>query len=198
MAWKPDYITAAELKAFVRVTDALDDALIPHAIAASSRAIDRHTNRQFGLVAAPELRRYKARWNRRRCRWVIEIDDLMTAAGLVVATATGTITEYDLEPSNAAAEGKPWTRLAIRSANTVTIKGEDSEMQCTGQWGWSAFPGAVREAALLQGSRLAARRDSPFGIAGSPQQGSELRLLARVDPDVAVSLTDYVRPRRVG
>ena len=50
-----------------------------------------------------------------------------------------------------------------------------------------------QEATLLQASRLAARRDSPFGVAGSPDAGSEMRLLARVDPDVAVALEPYRR-----
>lgn len=198
MAWKPDYITAAELKSFVRVGDDVDAAQMALAITAASRAVDRHTNRQFGLVAAPELRRYTARWNRRRCRWVVDVDDLMTSVGLVLATDAGTITDYDLEPANAAAEGRPWTRIVIRSTNTIAIKGEDSEMQATGKWGWTAFPDAVKESTTLQSSRFLARRESPYGVAGSPQLGSELRLLARVDPDVAVALVDYVRPRRVG
>jgi len=51
----------------------------------------------------------------------------------------------------------------------------------------------VHEACLLQSSRIAARRDSPFGVAGSPETGSELRLLDRVDPDVAVTLSRYRR-----
>jgi len=60
-------------------------------------------------------------------------------------------------------------------------------------WGWSAVPVPVKEATYLQASRFHSRRDSPYGIAGSPDQGSELRLLSRVDPDVAVSLSDFVR-----
>jgi hypothetical protein len=46
---------------------------------------------------------------------------------------------------------------------------------------------------LLQASRLDFRRVAPAGVAGSPETGSEVRLLARVDPDVAVSLKDYIR-----
>jgi hypothetical protein len=60
-------------------------------------------------------------------------------------------------------------------------------------WGWDAVPDAVKEATLLQGSRLDFRRVAPAGVAGSPETGSEVRLLARVDPDVAVSLKDFIR-----
>lgn len=197
MAWQPDYITSAELIAFAR-TDSADDAEAETIVTTVSRAIDRHCSlgtirRQFGQVAAPEPRRYTARWSRRYCRWVVEIDDLMTSVGLVVATDAATITEFDLEPANAAAEGRPWTRLLLRRSNSVAVTGERNEILATGRWGWNAFPVAVKMAAKFQGNRWLHRRDSPFGIAGSPQQGSELRLLDRVDPDVAVSLTPYVR-----
>jgi hypothetical protein len=57
-------------------------------------------------------------------------------------------------------------------------------------------PSAVKLATRLQASRFMARRDSPYGVAGSPDAGSEIRLLSRVDPDVAVALRGFSRPRR--
>ena len=62
------------------------------------------------------------------------------------------------------------------------------ELAITGLWGWPAVPTSVKVATLLQASRFAIRRDSPYGIAGSPSEGSELRLLAAVDPDVKVAI----------
>jgi len=56
-------------------------------------------------------------------------------------------------------------------------------------------PTTVKQATLLQASRVFARREAPFGVAGSPDMGSELRLLEKVDPDVAVMLVPYVRNR---
>jgi hypothetical protein len=50
-------------------------------------------------------------------------------------------------------------------------------------------------AARIQAGRFSIRQESLYGVAGSPAAGSELRLLARVDPDVGVSLANYVRPR---
>ncbi|NIL59971.1 phage gp6-like head-tail connector protein, partial [Salinispora arenicola] len=67
------------------------------------------------------------------------------------------------------------------------------ELTITAPWGWPAIPTAVVLATQLQASRLLTRRDSPYGVAGSPQDGSEMRLLARVDPDVEVVLRPYVR-----
>lgn len=196
--WAPDYITTAELKAALRIDDNADDAELAAYITAASRSIDQHCNRQFGVVAAPEQRWYTARPNFRRGLWVVDVDDLMSTIGLTVLVDTTAVTKYTLEPRNAAAEGKPWTRLVFATDAEKQPDGSAGQVAATAPWGWTAFPVAVKQAAKLQGSRFAARRDSPYGIAGSPSQGSELRLLARVDPDVAVSLAGLVRPRKVG
>ena len=101
-------------------------------------------------------------------------------------------------PRNAAAESRPWTRLAVARASSVQPTGYEPELVGTASWGWSAVPTAVKLAGRLQVSRFHTRRDSPYGVAGAPDQGTQLPLLARLDPDVAVSLTDYVRPRGTG
>ena len=51
------------------------------------------------------------------------------------------------------------------------------------------------EARRADGARVDAihRKGSPYGIAGSPDLGSELRLLAKLDADVAVLLRSFVR-----
>lgn len=193
MAWAPTYATAADLKAFVRIDDTLDDTQVDLAVEAASRAVDEHCGRQFGLVDAPEARRYTplpVRSRRRRTAWVVPIDDLMTEDGLEVATEAGVITSYRLRPANGPATGAPWTELLIEG---VYLHGDDDEVEVTATWGWSQVPTAVKQATLLQASRLLSRRNSPYGVAGSPELGSELRLLAKVDPDVAVTLGPYVR-----
>jgi hypothetical protein len=203
MAWAPDYCTAAELKAFVRITDSADDAQVALAIAAASRAVDRATGRQFGLVASVEARYYTPRYDALRSRWSVPIDDLMTIAGLLAAfdeagdgTYSAAITDYVLRPVNAAPRSRPWTELAVRSTSGTQPTNADACVRVTARWGWSAVPDAVKEATLLQASRFLVRRDSPYGVAGSPEAGSELRLLAAVDPDVAVALRDYRRGAR--
>lgn len=193
MAWAPDYITSAELKSFVGIDGTADDAQVAVAVTAASRAIDTHTHRQFGAVAAAEERFYTAKWDRRLWRWVVEVDDFMTTTNMVVSVDAGTITAFTKEPVNAAAKGRPWEQLVIDTDSSIVPTTERHGVSVTAIWGWSAVPSAVKQATYLQASRFLARRDSPFGIAGSPELGSELRLLARVDPDVAVSLTSYVR-----
>jgi hypothetical protein len=122
---------------------------------------------------------------------MVEVDDLQTTTGLVVEIDGTATTDYTLEPRNAVAKGKAWTRIVF--GTTLSPTGAVDEIAATASWGWAAVPSAVKLATRLQASRFGVRRDSPYGIAGSPQTGSELRLLARLDPDVAVSLGDYIR-----
>lgn len=194
MAWAPDYITLAVGKAFVRVDDAVDDAQVAVAITTASRAVDHHCNRQFGLVAAPETRYYRAWYHYERRRWVVTVDDIQTAVGLVVTADGAAVTDYVLEPRNAIAEGKAYTGLVFGTGVSLV----DDDVTAVGLWGWASVPVPVVQATELQTSRLLARRDSPYGVAGSPASGTEVRLTARLDPDVAVSLRGWTRPRKVG
>jgi len=193
MAWAPDYVTSNELKAYLRITDTDDDAQIGLAIAAASRAVDTHCGRQFGSVTPIEERFYTARWDRRRRRWLAEIDDIMTTVSLTVEAGGWAITEYQLEPSNAEFKGRPWTHLVVDPSSAVFPTGETDALAVTGTWGWAAVPSTIKQATLMQGSRFFARRNSPYGVAGSPDDGSEMRLLSRVDPDVGVALSPYKR-----
>lgn len=208
MAWQPDYCTVDEFAAYATIPDDADDTQIGQAVAAASRAVDRTASpegwRQFGLVAAPEARYYTARWSLERGTWLVPIDDLMTVTGLVVefdSAADGTyadaITAHRLLPVNAAPKGRPWTCLEVLSSSDVTPDCTADAVRVTARWGWTDVPDPVVQATMLQASRLLARRNAPFGIAGSPESGSEMRLLARVDPDVAVSLVDFRRRKLV-
>lgn len=207
MAWAPNYCADTDLADYARIPDTDDDVQIGLAISAASRSIDRLCRRQFGKVDVAEARVYTPRWSWRLGLWVAPIDDLMTTTGLVVkldtagdgtyatTIASGT---YQLRPRNAAAKGEPWTEIAFLDTAAGTPTGLDSEVEITAPWGWTAFPDTVVQATLLQSSRFFKRRGAPFGIAGSPETGSEMRLLAKVDPDVAVMLEDYrkkARPR---
>jgi hypothetical protein len=202
MAWDTTYASLADLKSYLKVgsaahelDDQFDDALV-----ASSRAIDQSTNRQFGLVAANENRVYTAEWDRPRCQWVIEIDDLMTSTGLTVNVDDDddqvydqAITSYRLYPFNAPANSRPWTKILVKSDSTIEPNTDEGAVQVYAKYGWTTVPDTIKAACLLQASRLVARMDAPFGVAGSPDVGSEMRLLARLDPDVAVMVSRYKR-----
>jgi hypothetical protein len=206
MAWAPDYCTVAELGAFVRAGTpagaSSEETTYELAIAAASRAVDRHCGRQFGLIAAPEARYFTAQWHTRLARWVVPVEDVMTTTGLLIAydedldeTFGSSITDYVMQPRNNAAVSLPWSMIAVSTESTTQPCGYADAVRVTARWGWTAVPDPVKQATLMQASRLLSRRDSPFGIAGSPEAGSELRLQEKVDPDVKVVLRTFQRVR---
>jgi hypothetical protein len=194
VTWKPDYVTAAELKSYLRITDTADDTLVALWVTTASRNVDDFCGRQFGKVASAEDRYYPTFYDRPEGAWFAELDDVQDTTGLTfadengtaVTVATTTADGYTLLPRNAAAKGKPYERVKLTGWT-------GGELTAHGLWGWTAAPSAVKTGMFLQGGRLAARRDSPFGISGSPQQQGEIRLLAQLDPDFRTSLKPFVR-----
>lgn len=196
MAWEPAYCTASELAAYAQIPDSGDDVELGLAAEAASRAIDHCCARQFGLLASVEARVLVAEWKPRVGAYHVRIPDLMTATGLVVTVSGAAVTAgvgYELLPRDAAERGRPWERIATLAATAPTLGVGDYTVTVTGRWGWTAVPDTVKQATLLQAARFHKRRQAPFGVAGSPEMGSEIRLLAKVDPDVEAMLRRYRR-----
>jgi hypothetical protein len=197
MAWAPLYATPAELESWIQVGSVSTFEMI-NAVETASRSVDRITNRQFGLVDAPEDRYYTAFYDRKLCRWVIEIDDLMTVTGLVITAASTegvydqVITAHRLEPANAAANGRPWTHIVVANTSAVSPTKLHDGVKVTAKYGWSAVPHAVKQATLIQAARLFARRHAPFGLVGNPEVG-EMRLLEKLDVDLVTSVKPFQR-----
>jgi hypothetical protein len=200
VAWKPDYIDTAALKLYLEIGDAVDDVQLATWCTASSRAIDDRCNRQFGQEAAPVARTYRRApvYNPETGLYELDIDDVQTAVGALVNGVAYASSGAVLLPDNAPADGVPWTRLGFSACPTLSYPGAPVANTLTMRWGWTAIPSQVVGAAKLQANRWNARRRSPYGIAGSPDQNSEVRLLARLDPDVATVLAGLSRRRRVG
>lgn len=182
MTWKPDYCSSTELKDYLNIQNNADDAFIAIWITTVSRNVDDLCGRQFGKVATAEDRYYPTFYDRPQAAWFAEVDDLQDVTGLTLSNENGdSTTDYVLLPRNAAANGKPYERVKLPSWSGGELTGH-------GLWGWSAQPAAVKTGMFLQGARLAKRRESPFGISGSPSEQGEIRLLAQLDPDFRTSL----------
>lgn len=199
MAWKPDYVTVADAKAYLRIADTVDDAQLALWVTAASRAVDKRCNRQFGLATAAVARTYRRppNYNPVSGLWELEVDDLMVTPTLV-GTGAWASAGWTLLPDSAALEGIPWQRIGTTSQPVMVSPGAPYPVLVTAQWGWTTVPAQVQTAVLLQVARWYARRDSPLGVAGSPDLGSEIRLLARLDPDVSTTLAGLSRRRAVG
>lgn len=187
MGWAPDYVTATQLKDYLNIQHDDADLFLANWATAVSRNVDDYCGRQFGQVATAETRTYKPVWDRNECKTYLEIDDIQDITGLAVTDEDAVaITDYSLEPLNAIKKGRVYTRILLPTYYT-------SNVTILGKWGWNTVPAAIPTSAFIQGARLNARRHSPFGVAGSPTEGSEIRLLAQLDPDFKTTLKPYVR-----
>lgn len=188
------YATLAELKVFIGIPDTVDDATLQVALDASQEQVDAFTGRRFSPDGSAVVRYYGAINNQ-----TVHIDPLATTTDLAVAVdqdGDGTFedtfvldVDYRLAPFNAPATAKPWTSMRVITGNTFPEG--NRRVRVTARWGFSAVPSSVKQATLIQASRLWKRKDSPFGVAGSPEMGNELRLLAALDPDVQALLRPY-------
>lgn len=196
MGWAPPYATAAELAHFMGDAVATDDAELTLAIESASRSVDRITGWQFGSLDAPESRLFTARYDTYRRRWVIDVDDFATTDAMTVETVSP---QYDQPllawlpaPVNAVVADGVWTQLVIDSGSPVVLTAAEHGVRVTATWGWPDVPPTIKLATLIQASRLFARRHAPFGVAGNPEVG-QLRLLERLDPDVAIRVRPFAR-----
>lgn len=189
MALTNCYATLAEIKAALAIEDTNDDTALEAAITAASRMIDDYTGRFFykdGTVGSPVIR-YFSTPDFYNC----QIDDIVSISEIAIDTnfdqTYGVVfatSDYLVEPVNAPRKGWPYTRL-LASGAYVFPAYIPQGVRVTGVWGWSAVPSEISMATLIQASRLFARKQSPFGIAGAPDMGV-VRLSSRLDADVEV------------
>lgn len=196
MSWKPAYASLTQMRDWLRlreIENTDDDALLRIKLNAASRAVDGTCGgRQFGKDDAPKTRECGAlRWSRTFAAYTAEIPDLMDTTDLVF-TLDGvelTADQFKLCPRTAPSDERPYTYVKI-----LTTPTGDGELDGLASWGWNApWPDEITESTMLQASRLNIRRDSPYGIAGGADGGGELRLLARLDPDIAPLVHDLIR-----
>ena len=190
------YCTLAELKTALAISDSVDDPPLEAAINATSRMIDDYTNRFFyadGTTLSPVARIYTP-----IDTWRLSVDDFVSITELATDQnmdySYDTIwasTDYIVDPVNNPRRGWPLTRLTAIN-RYIFSRLLPQSVKITGVWGWSAVPPEVNMACLIQASRLFVRRQSPFGIAGSPDLGT-VRLSARLDADVEALLRPFRR-----
>jgi hypothetical protein len=193
-----DYVQLADLEASLSLTGTtFAEADLTLAISAASRAIDEITGRRFYPDADNQQVRKFLPLNSGYC----VIDDLCQFTSLTFQGDTWTLDQdFYLEPTNAAADGRPWTSIrAITRPFIYTLAdispgwvGFDGRITVTGMWGWAATPPQIQEAAGILASRFMRRaREAPFAVVGG-YEGEAIRL-AKFDPDVAALIEPFTK-----
>jgi hypothetical protein len=200
MAITNGYATLNEVKQAmsIPVSDTVDDTMLEIAIESASRAIDSYTGRNF--YSSGTASRYYSPTSNAVCETddIAEFVHLKTLDANDQFTVAWTATDYQLEPLNGIADGvaTPYTRIrAIGDYLFQQLEGE-ATVEVRAVFGYSAVPIEVKNACLIQSSRLMKRLDSPLGVAGFGDIGV-IRVSSRIDPDVA-QLIDSYRKLRVG
>ena len=193
MAITNGYITLAQAKTAAGIIDSGSDTELELVIEAASRQIDDHCGRFFYQSAASTAF-YTA-----QDYLVQPIDDFASVSSIATdGDANGTYstswtinTDCALAPFNAATTGRPFTEIIAltEGANTFPVQIVKA-VRVVGTRGWSTVPVTIQQATITTVSRLFNRRNTPFGIASAPEIG-QMRLLARLDPDVEQLLRPY-------
>lgn len=200
MAITNGYTTLATVKAALRITDAVDDALIESSINSASRLIDGYCGRAFYNDGTAS--RFFAPQNELFC----DVDDLASTAITVATDAQvdGTfavvfaVTDYQLEPLNGVLDGQDWAFTRIRAAMNYLfpVTNDLALVKVTGNWGWPAVPAPVETACIIQSQRIFKRFDSPLGVAGFGDMGA-IRVTRALDGDVAQLVEPFRRMRNM-
>jgi hypothetical protein len=196
------------------------------AVEAASRMIDEFCNREPGAFSADTASTVRVFTPASFSQ--VFIDDLSTSSGITVATdssGTGvydlawTSTEYQVEPVNAVAHGRPINQLRAVSAKYfpvydysspwVTVgatrtfyapganipvinRSGQATVQITGKWGWPSIPTPVHQATIIQSTMLYQAKDAPAGLAGTPDMG-QLRYPTGLHPSAVLLVKPYIQ-----
>lgn len=189
MAITNGYATLADAKAYLGITDAIDDTALEGAVEAASRALDAVTGRVFYTETAtrhitadtPDL--LFLPWDLVSVTTMTTDDD-----GDRVYETTWAANDYDLEPTS----GPPYTMIMTIPVGRYNFPTQRRGVAIEGVWGYaSTVPAAIKQACLIMATRYFRRKDAPFGVLGTPELGF-MRITSR-DPEVRQLLAPFIR-----
>lgn len=192
MAITNGYCSLSQIKAAVRITDSVDDALLEMAVESASRMIDAECDRNF-YSSGTATRDFIPNDD-----YTVDTDDLTTIvsvklddAGELTFPITLATTDYQREPVNQRVSGNafPITRLRMIGDYLLPIWGRQATVRIEGVYGFTPQPIQITQACVIQASRIFKRLDSPLGVAGFGDMGA-IRV-GKVDPDVAMLIRPF-------
>jgi hypothetical protein len=179
MAITNGYATLAEAKAYLSISDSIDDAMLESMVEAASRSIDNIAGRRFYLDASASARLYRG-----TNPYILTVDDFGSTTGLALALDTGgdgtyetTLTynvDYVVEPFNAVAMGKPYTQITLVGGQLLPwlLPNLRPSVQLTAKWGFPTVPDDISQACLILTADMYKRKDSVGGNLGISELGA--------------------------
>lgn len=194
------YATLEQMKSAVRFQSDFDDDLLQTALEAATDWVNGWCDREFfPATSAVTTRDYVPTG----IRDVLAIDDTVEVISVktdedfdrTFATTLNPI-DFQVEPANEKRYGLllPFNRIRPQEDGYWPTFREQATVRVEARFGWPETPVAVREATILQASRLFTRLDAPLGIAGFGDLGG-MRVSRFADPDVELLLGPYRRIR---
>lgn len=198
------YATLAELKHQNRlnidVNDAQTDVMLEGIIEAISRSIDNKCNRRFWIDTSAQARYYTAQGVD-----YIFVDDIASAdSDVTVAIDTngdGTVdntfsaSDFHLLPYSANSDGLPYQKIETSTPGQYLFPvGIRKGVKVTAKFGWPAVPGPITQACLLQAERLYKRFATPLGSESMTALGRMTLTIPKLDPDVELLISRYIKP----
>lgn len=197
MATGDPYVSADELVAYMRMNASAEDAgfdLLAMSVETASEWVNQYTGREFNLADTASARYFDT-----TDAGLVLVDDIGHAT-ISVATDTTqdgtwptswTTSDFQVNPLGAIAASEPITSLvAVGSYTFPPVVRRQGLVRVTARWGWPEVPAAIKQATLIQASRLYKRFESPAGVLGGGEFGV-VRVGTIVDPDVATLLEHY-------
>ena len=198
-------VTEDDLKEIlgIAVADTTDDNRLTMAADAATQMVQAYCNRHFVQQATVSARTYVA-----STPFLVEVDDISTATGLIVKTdedadgvfeTTWASTDYQLEPLNGKLGGQNWPYTRIRAIKSREFPFDYGQalVQVTARWGWANpdaiddyVPHPVEQAAQIQGVSIFKSAEAPLGIAGFGDIGI-MRLRQAMHPVAMALLAPY-------
>lgn len=192
------YCTVTDVKAGTNITDTSLDTEISAIIDDISRAIDDKTASRFYQDDSDVEREFLPE-NSGRCD-IFPLSSFTSLTTKLDPTSSWTQDlDFYLEPTNAPADGAPWTAIRTIARPFLFTKADvpagwaalDGRIVVTGKWGWATTPGPVHRACVLMCRRIFARRFTPLGYEiGGIDTG--VARVGRLDPDVEAMLQPYM------
>jgi hypothetical protein len=192
MAITQGYCSLSQIKAAIRVTDAIDDSLLEMAVESASRMIDAETDRNF-YSSGTATRDFVPNDS-----YTVDTDDL-TSIVSVKLDDTGDLTfpitlaptDYQTEPLNQRVSGNAYPIYRLRMIGDYLLPEwfNQATVRIEGVYGFTPVPIQVVQATIIQASRIFKRLDSPLGMTWGVD-GMGMRV-GKVDPDVAMLIRPF-------